>query len=122
MFYSQPPSDPLESPPPLQELGLLSSWKSSDFTANATIDYTAPAPYYFLVVKFEPITMPAPATWRFESTVVRGEWRASGPRVTSEATNRISITSFSIQTSAPYRLEVKSEGGAWSLYLIGVRR
>ena len=102
--------------PPFEEL--TSTVLGSSTTTSASLPYSAQPPHYFIGVDFEPNAR----NWYFRSVDIGGSWRAPGPIVSSQSSERIDSTATCPQSSSSHHLEIEAEGGRWTVYLITVKQ
>lgn len=86
--------------------------------ANQSVNFTGPAPYYYLGVQFEPDER----DWSFESVSVSGNRRVAGPSVSSASGERIDFTATCPASTDAHHLEISASGGGWTVYLVTVAR
>ena len=102
--------------PPEESLRVVECWSSDEFGTTADIDYTTLVPFTFLVLDFEPNAQ----EWRFDSVNRSGGWAMQGPAASSQVGRTIDITALCPSSPGLHALEVRSSGGEWTVWLVGV--
>ncbi|MDO8531354.1 MAG: hypothetical protein Q7T26_04170 [Dehalococcoidia bacterium] len=104
--------------PPVGSLGVLRTWSSTQGNMQQSIEFAGGPPFYFLGVRFEPLQK----EWSFESTEINGNRRVAGPKVSYQTGERVNFTATCPDGPGLGHLDIQSQGGDWTIYLIGVRR
>jgi hypothetical protein len=103
--------------PALEDLQVLQMWASNDGVTGRSLEFMGSPPHYFLGVRFESTAK----DWFFRSVNISGDWRVSGPSVSSNSGEKMDFTAICPSSLSPHHLDVEAGGGSWVVYLIGVQ-
>lgn len=103
--------------PALEDLQVLQMWTSNEGITGRSLEFVGSPPHYFLGVRFETTA----EGWFFRSVNISGDWRVSGPSVSSNSGEKMDFTAICPSSSSPHHLDLEAGGGSWTVYLIGVQ-